>query len=620
MVREHIGMIPIVLLLWGISTFVFINRPREGRARVLFAMASMIVAGASAWPLGPQVIDIVGSRLWPYYVGEAINALVWGAMLHFALLFPHRSSWLQRHRWIALLPYCIPLLLYGARLVIMLPSADGRLEQLALLGPASLPAATVMPAIIGLAMVHGYRRTEDTAIRRRARWVLYTSCASFALYLLSGQIPAHVRGEPLVPWDWQGLFLIPPVLALAAAIMRYGLFDVEIILRRSAVYALLSVVAIAIYASAVVIIADVSGSSAPPTASLAAVAIAALGIQLLHSRTQRIVGHLIFGSRDDPEDVIGRLRTSYEQSTSTAGIPQSVIEELARALRLPYAELEFELRNGHLLRACVGAPRGTPLEIPLWHLGERMGHLRLEVGEGREPFGPADRRLLSALAGQLSLTAHNIILTEDERRLLQQKIIAVEEERLRLRRDFHDGIGRVVVETNLYAQEALTLVATDPERAYEAIRRIVATQQRVPEDLHRILYDIRPPELDALGLVGAVRDYCQRCISDTLDISVYVDDANERLPAAVERTAYAITQRAVNNVVTHSGASRCTVDLRKGPSTLAVIITDNGIGLAGAAGHGMATMREEVTAIGGSCNFTSPLEGGTVVHAVLPVD
>jgi signal transduction histidine kinase len=272
--------------------------------------------------------------------------------------------------------------------------------------------------------------------------------------------------------------------------------------------------------------------------------------------------------------------------------------------------------------ASHGQPSGEPLTIPLTHRGEEVGRLVLDTGPVREPFGPDDQRLLEGLARQVAVTAHNLLLTARLQRSLERVVTAREEERRRLRRDIHDGLGPLLAAGAMRLELARALVLTDPATARGVLTDLAETQQSALADLRRLVEGLRPPVLDQLGLVGAVQQRADR-FSAEQRLVVTVDAAGdlEPLPAAAEVAAYHIVSEALTNVVKHARARTCAVTLRRDGPQLLVEICDDGAGLPDAyrSGMGLHSIRERATELGGEASAARGPAGGTTVRARLPL-
>jgi signal transduction histidine kinase len=317
-----------------------------------------------------------------------------------------------------------------------------------------------------------------------------------------------------------------------------------------------------------------------------------------------------------------------------------VVETVARALKLPYVAVALRQGQGLEIVAAHGTPVAAPILLPLVYQQEPVGQLLLAPRAGSYRLSPADQRLFAVLTRQVAVAVHAAELSAAAVRLtaaLQQartRLVTLREEgRRRLRRDLHDGLGPALACIALQAETARELVRSDPAQAEAALTDLAAQAQAAIADIRRVVYELRPPALDDLGLVGAVRAHACRLSRQDLCIMVDAPEDLPPLPAAVEVAAYRIVQEALTNVVRHARARTCTVRLRLDDSlsapgaavdaggTLCVEVSDDGRGLPTArkAGVGLQSMRERAAELGGSCTIDAAPDGGTRVAARLPV-
>jgi signal transduction histidine kinase len=212
----------------------------------------------------------------------------------------------------------------------------------------------------------------------------------------------------------------------------------------------------------------------------------------------------------------------------------------------------------------------------------------------------------------------------DLQRSRERLVLAREEERRRLRRDLHDELAPTLAALGLTAATVGELITTDPEEAALANQRLRAAIRATVGDVRRLVYDLRPPALDELGLVEAVGERASRYDAPQEGFRTTVEAPEELppLPAAVEVAAYRIVQEALMNVARHARASMCTVRLVCPDSrTLEVEVTDDGVGLPGSAegGVGLSSMRERAAELGGTCEIERSSPTGTRVFARLPL-
>jgi len=294
-------------------------------------------------------------------------------------------------------------------------------------------------------------------------------------------------------------------------------------------------------------------------------------------------------------------------------------------LRLPYVAIELKRDGSFETEAATGGPVEDPIHLPLDYGGETVGRLVLGRRAGEEGFAPADKRLLDDLARQIGVAIHAALLTDEALRLSadlqryrERLVTAREEERRRLRRDLHDGLGPQLANLTMKAEAARDLLSGNPDRAEVLLTGLIGEAQDAVADVRRLVYELRPPALDALGLAGALRAYA----THHADARIEVEAPEElpHLPAAVEVAAYRIALEAINNVVLHASARDCEVRLSLDGEALYLEVTDDGrgIGMERGTGVGLSSMRERAEELGGTCEVAAVPSGGTRLRARLP--
>ena len=217
---------------------------------------------------------------------------------------------------------------------------------------------------------------------------------------------------------------------------------------------------------------------------------------------------------------------------------------------------------------------------------------------------------------------HAVRLTADLQRSRERLVATREEERRRLRRDLHDGLGAQLAGLNVQAGTLRRLIPQDPGAADELVVELREELRGAIADIRRLVYDLRPPALDDLGLVEALRQLAERYDSKDEPLRVVVEAPEDLpdLPAAVEVAVYRITQEALTNVARHARATTCVVRLAVNDDVTLEIV-DDGVGIpAGrSAGVGLSSMHERAAELGGSCAVEISPEGGTRVLARLPL-
>jgi signal transduction histidine kinase len=482
------------------------------------------------------------------------------------------------------------------------------------------------------AQVYRYVHSSDPVERQKTKWFVFgvaVCVVSLVVYITLPIILPALRdpGASSVLYNLVGkpltvcaLSLIP--LSIGVAILRHGLFDIDLIISRTLVYASLTASVVALYVVVVGGLGTLLQARDHPIISLIAVGFVAVLFAPLRDRLQRGVNRLTYGERDEPYKVLSRLGQRLEGALAPDAALATIAETIAQALKLPYVAI-FAERDGEPVTAAeYGTPVGDTVVLPLVHGTEPVGRLVLAPRTPGEAFTPSDRRLLEDLARRAGVAVHAARLTADLRRSREQLVTAREEERRRLRRDLHDGLGPRLAGLTLKVGSARLLFPQDPAKADALLTELEEDMEAALADLRRLVYNLRPPTLDQLGLIGAIRDAADRYESgpakDGLRISIHAPDELPPLPAAVEVAAYRIVQEALTNVVRHAHAGYCVVRLTI-DDELELEISDDGVGLP--MGHhpgvGLNSMRERAAELGGTCVVESAPSGGTRVLARL---
>ncbi len=399
------------------------------------------------------------------------------------------------------------------------------------------------------------------------------------------------------------------------------------ILNRSIVYGTLTGGIILTYAASVVLLRALLPGETPYAVALLSTGAGALVALPLRDRLQRIVNRLMYGDRDDPYRAIARLGEQLETSIGSENVLEAIVGTVVQALRLPYAAIELTDASDASVAAAHGKPPADPvtvLRLPLAYRGDVIGHLLLAPRSAGEAFGDADLRLLGDLARQAGPAVQAVRLTADLRRSRERLVTALEEERRRLQRDLHDGLGPTLAGALMKMEAARTRLDTSPGEADRLLGELASDTRRTIDEVRRLTYDLRPPALDQLGLVGALRERAAEFSTargEALEIGIEAPSDLPPLPAAVEVAAYRIGLEALTNVARHSGARRATLRLSAAGGALDVEVVDDGRGIEanGHSGVGHRSMRERAEELGGWLELGRRARAGTRVHARLPL-
>ena len=468
------------------------------------------------------------------------------------------------------------------------------------------------------------RRTRGQE-RQQLKWFVYASALTAASFLLVFLLPSRAEGSLTyvlgeVAWNLSAIgFMVLPV-ATAIAILRYRLYDIDRIVNRTLVYGILTALVLGAYALVVGLLSTLLQTSAGQGLLVPVLATGLIAVLFtpVRNRLQRSVNRLMYGERDDPYKVLSRLGRRLEATLAPEAALSTVAETVAGALKLPYAAIELE-RDGRFETAAEhGTPADEGLVLPLHYGSEPVGRLVLAPRAPGEPFTDSDLRLLEDLASQVGVAAHAASLTADLQRSRERLVSTREEERRRLRRDLHDGLGPQLATFTLKLDAARNLLTHEPEAAGSLLLELKAQTQDTISEIRRLVYELRPPALDELGLVSALRE---QATAYGPAFSVEAPEGLPPLPAAVEVAAYRIALEAMTNAARHASARVCRVRITPLDNELELEVSDDGVGMPDGcrAGVGLSSLRERAAEIGGTCEIGARPAGGTRVLARLPL-
>ena len=618
----------------GVAAIIFWRRSDDRMA--LFVSITLIVFGLLTFSGVANALAEAHPGLWLpvtclIYLGST-------AFILFLFLFPDGHFVPHWTRWIAL-----------AWMIQSLPSS---------FFPGSWIATSSWYLVAGIVVwsgalaaviysqVYRYRRVSSRVQRLQTKWVVYGVSVAVVGVLVGIMTLDILDPLPTTPESmalalvgdalvYGALLCIP--ISLAIAMLRSRLFDVDTLISRTLIYGALTACVVALYVLIVGSLNVLFQTQGDLLIALVATGVVAVLFQPLRERLLRAVNRLIYGQRDEPYAVVSRMSRQLETAIAPDALLRTIAETVAQALKLPYVAVALEESTQLAVAASYGEPVGKLLRIPLIYQSENLGELQVAPRTPDDPWSPADRRLLDELARHTGAAAHAVRLTAELRRsnarlasARERLVTAREEERRRLRRDLHDGLGPALASLTLKVGATRMLIPRDHEAADALLAEMSDDIQATVGDIRRLVYDLRPPTLDELGLIGAIRERARQYSAGvaeggsdaphTLQVTVFAPNRLPALPAAVEVAAYRIALEAMTNVARHAHAHSCHVRLAF-DEMLQLDISDDGIGLPRerSFGVGLTTMRERAAELGGACVVESPAQGGTHVVARLPI-
>ena len=608
----------------GVGGFIFWRKSNEPIALI----ASFFLVSIGIGPLITSTTHPLNTLFLSFYVLSIFTALG-----YFLVTFPD-GRFVPGWTWILVVLWAVRTLFF------LIP------------GPANIafwpPALNVIDEVVSyggtlVLLVYRYIRVFRPSQRQQAKWLLFGFGGLFLIIILYDLIDLLIPGLA-TPDSFYVLadttittvtFLLIP-FSIAMAILRYRLWDIDILINRTLVYTLLTACTLGLYVLIVFGASALLRTHNDLFFSLLATAIIAVLFQPLHQQLQLGVNRLLYGERNEPYRVLSRLGQRLQETLPADTLLLTIVETVAHALKLPYVALTWK-QNGTSFGTVEMAPlasygtnpRGSTLmRVSLLHQGKHLGDLLLAPRQRREELTPADLRLVHDLSSQIALALHSTLLltelrqlTEDLQRSRERLVTAREEERRRLRRDLHDGLGPQLSSQALTLSAIKKLLHQDPESADRLLADAIVHTQDAVSDIRRLVYALRPPALDDLGLRGALEEQLNQYRSSGIMLIFEAPTLLPPFPAALEIACYRIVQEALTNVIRHAHATRATVSLVVQKTDLLVEIRDNGQGLPPGVrrGVGLNSLHERAEELGGSCLIETLPQGGTKVVACLPM-
>jgi len=578
-----------------------------GSAAALAALTTAAALAAEEATDGARAVAQLSSALWVPGFFPLITLL--------PLSYP--DGLLPGRVWRALqVASVVGIVLFTVGVAVHPEPVDGqvRLEKLFLapavpetLLPVTLPL--ILAGVAGGLAALVVRLRRASGLQRRQIVVLLAAVALLAIDVaLQGVLPspADVVSQAVA------VALVP--VAIGIAVTRHRLYDLDLAVCRALAGASLAVCLAGVYLTAFGVLRALLADRTTVASALAA-ALTGLLVLPLGTRLSRGVDRLFYGDRADRYAVLAAFSAKMRERLDVAEVPQAVCDAIVSSLRLGSAELVLD--SGRTARA--GTPTGPSTEVPLRHRGVVLGSVAVTSRAGERELDERDAELVAALADSAAPAMAALQLTDSLQQARESLVAAREEERRRVRRDLHDGVGAALAGVRLQLDSARDLVedplaATLIDTAADGLGEAVG-------DLRSITDDLRPPALDDLGLAASLARLGERLRSPDLDVTVDVADLPS-LPAAVDVACYRIASEAMANAARHSGAARLTVRVRAENGELRVRVDDDGSGLPASPrsnGLGLASMRQRAEEVGGRFDLRSSAEG-TSVEVALPMN
>ncbi len=621
----------------GCGAWVLRHRPGHpvGWVLVVTGLLWALDGFASSWAAyAIRSEEVLPGADWGLWFYDRVGALLLLPVPLLLLLYPHgrlapgRLGTLGKVSLTLAVTLPLALLVSPARIVSPPRHLSGQVARLDL-DKLSLPLGDTLTrgllvAAVACAVV-AYLTTLTSVAIRRARaggadrqrydwlvWAALIDVAVFSFGLLVKDSSLTTPGLVLAIWVTAG--------AVSIGVLRPTALDIDRLLSATVVYGLLTAVFVGIDLGALAIGTLVLGDRlAVRDVTLVVLVVALVGYGPLREGLRRAVRRLLVGEREDRYAVVAGLASRLERTTTAEQQLAEVTAAVARTFGVGFVQMQVIGSTGELTTVTHGTAPAQVRSMPIRFRDEEVGRLVLSRVGIRARLSGRDQELLADVVRQAAVATRSHQLAEQLQESRRQLVAAREEERRRIRRDLHDGLGPALGSVVLRLDLARNVLAPVPA---EADALLVQSREEVRTalvDLRRLVHGLRPPALDDLGLAGALRHEVSK-VSGTIEVEVCLEEL-PALGAAVEVAAYRIVCEALANAVRHSSAARVRVSLSASADTLFLAISDDGTGIPHdkVAGVGLVSMRERAAELGGSLVVTCP-GGGTRVEATLPLE
>jgi signal transduction histidine kinase len=611
-----------------VGAVIMLAMPGNRVGRLLLAAAVLMGAGLALTEAGIHgVVTSPGSVTGAAYMAaigpglEAAGMLI--AVVGVPVIFPDGHLPSPRWRWLAWsTAAAVTCLFLGnvlspttneARLAhwqspLGLPGRYGNVAGALSAAGVLLAVGAAAGAVTGL--ITRWRR-GGPLVRQQLLFLALAACPPalvFVAVLLT-------NGVGVPGWIF-GVVLLPLPAAIAIAVLSHGLYDLRRAAHRTLLWLAMSGTIVGVYAVVVIAAAALVPDHHSWWPSALAAAVAALLLIPLRETLQRAVTRVVYGRWREPYEVLADLGERLEAAADIDRLVDAAVTELTTGLDLREVGVRG-LDGTTIAGAATDASAGTTIALQAY--GAIVGCLTYRPPERQ--LSAAEQRLVRDLARHLGGALHARLLREDLQRARERLVLAREEERRRLRRDLHDGIGPALAGLTLKTETARALLPPGSDRVSRQLHDLSEEIRRTVVDVRRLVEGLRPPALDELGLAGACAQAVDRLTAGAdLAVSMHASGDLPALPAAVEVAAYRIMVEAVTNTVRHASARHCDVSLALTSAGLAITVTDDGTGLRppGEQGNGLAIMRERAEELGGTATVSNT-PPGVIVTAQLPV-
>ena len=462
-----------------------------------------------------------------------------------------------------------------------------------------------MGATIGLTLILYLWWRIETASGADRTALQWSAVTLGSVGLVVGLVAFAFDGTETLPEGVIALLAVPVAPAMVVGVLRPEVMDVRGLVVLGVVTFMTVIVYLSVFAGIVSGIDALGGDPSPGALGLIG-AVLALGFHPTLVLLRGVVDQLLFGDRPDP------LQAATHVADRIGDDPVLALRAIREALVLPYASLRADGKT--LATSGTEVTHTRTLPLPLGD--DAVGEIIVGLRAGDLTLAQSDADVLRIVAPLLAQTLRAQALARDLQASRNAAITAIEEERRRLRRDLHDGLGPTLSGVAFSTDAARNQLVGDPDAADALLEKLRADTSSAIAEVRRLVEGLRPPALDELGLLGAVRQHAASLHADggtPLQVTISAPEPLPELSAAAEVTAYRIVVEALTNVARHAEATSAAVELSIAGDDLRLSVQDDGRGSRSwRPGVGMSSMRERAEQVGGTLSARSRADGGRV--------
>lgn len=629
---------PVVALVLGVLIETRAQGNVVGRLMIVFAVSTLL---GGILLNGVSVLAVEGAYVaWGDAVGNAVNTagvlLLPMILLRFPDGRPLSGRW-RRAEWIV-----IGVMAVGASAALLNGGWGGDVDQA--LAPSPLRSlapglgevvSTVFFVLLIVVMFIGavslflrFRRSEGEQ-RHQLKWLLYAGVVVVAVLLVN---PSPTSGWSVLVVG--GAFSLIPI-AVGVAVLRYRLYDIDLVINRTVLFLLLGGFITAVYALVVVGVGALVGRQLDLGLSILATAVVAFAFEPVRVVAQGWANRLAYGDRATPYEVLSDLTQRLATAESVQGLLDRIASRLADGTGAERTGVWVEEAGGFRRVGCFPAEDPTPTAMAWGDLpgqviaveseGDRLGALTIQKRRG-EALTPNEQRLIDDLAGSASSVLRNLGLQAqlsaraDELAASRRRLVDVQDlERRRMERELDEGAQQLVVSLKVKLNVAARLARSEEaEPLAELLDGMGKDALDAIKQIRSLARGLYPPLLEAEGLVAAVRSVGERA---PVPVEVAAENIG-RLPAELEATLFFSISEAITNAAKHAPGLPVTVRLTGSNGRISFEVEDQGPGFdptSAGTGSGLRNMADRIDAVGGEFELISAPGRGTLIRGTVPL-